>query len=101
VELYAPNDVNKAAFKALYAQKENIEREIGEQLEWEELPGKKAIRIVVFKHDVDPADENQYPEINAWMLAKLQRFRDVFGPPVKALALPSWSRNGNAETPDQ
>jgi hypothetical protein len=101
VELYAHNDVNKAAFRALYAQKEDIEREMGEQLEWQELPEKKAIRIVLFKHDVDPADENQYPEINAWMLAKLQRFRDVFGPRVKALSLPSWSRNGNVDAPDQ
>ena len=101
VELYAPNDVNKAAFRALHEQKEVIEREINAQLEWQELPGKKAMRIVVFKHDVDPADENQYPEIQAWMLAKLQRFRDVFGPRVKALSLPAWSRNGNVDAPDQ
>ena len=74
---------------------------IGEQLEWQELPGKKAMRIVVFKHGVDPADEAQYPAIQAWMLAKLERFRDVFGPRVKALSLPSWSGTGNVDGPDQ
>jgi hypothetical protein len=87
VEFYAQNDVDKAAFNALLAQKEAIESEFGEPLDWQELPGKKASRIALFKYGVDVSDEKQYPESHAWMLSKLDRFRDVFAPRVKSLPL--------------
>lgn len=89
MELYAPNDVDKSAFHALYAQKDAIEKEFGEPLEWMELPGKKATRIVLYKSGVDPSDEKQYPELHAWMLAKMDRFKTVFAPRIKSLVLPS------------
>jgi hypothetical protein len=89
VELYAPNDTDKSAFHALYVQKDAIEKEFGEQLEWMELPGKKATRIVIYKSGVDPADEKQYPDLHAWMLAKMDRFKSVFAPRIKSLALSS------------
>jgi len=41
VELYASNDADKTAFHALHDQKETIEKEFGEPLEWQELPGRK------------------------------------------------------------
>jgi Domain of unknown function (DUF4268) len=55
------------------------ESEFGEPLEWQELPGKKASRIALFKYGVDVSDEKQYPELHAWMLSKLDRFRDTSG----------------------
>jgi Domain of unknown function (DUF4268)/ABC transporter substrate binding protein len=87
VELYASHDVDKAAFNALHAQKAAIEAEFGEPLLWQELPGKKASRIVLYKTGVDPSNEAQYPELHAWMLSKMERFRSVFGSRVKALSL--------------
>jgi hypothetical protein len=85
VELYAYNDADKAAFHALLADKEAIEREFGEPLEWQELPGRKASRIVLYRHGVNPADEAQRQDLHAWMLAKMDQFRKVFGGRVKAL----------------
>jgi hypothetical protein len=85
VELYIDNDVNKAAFRALLAQREVIEREFGEPLDWQELPDKKATRIALYQHGVDPSDERQYPALHAWMLPKMDRFRSVFERRVKAL----------------
>jgi hypothetical protein len=87
VELYASHDVDKSAFQALHSQKATIEAEFGEPLLWQELPGKKASRIVLYKTGVDPSNEAQYPELHAWMLSKMERFRSVFGPRVKALSL--------------
>lgn len=87
VELYASHDVNKTAFNALHTQKLAIEAEFGEQLLWQELPGKKASRIVLYKTGVDPSNEGQYPDLHAWMLSKMDRFRGVFGPRVRALSL--------------
>jgi hypothetical protein len=51
------------------------------------LPGKKASRIAIFRHGVDPSDEKQRAELHAWMLAKMNRFREVFAGRVKALPL--------------
>jgi uncharacterized protein DUF4268 len=75
----------KGGLRALQAQKEDIEREFGEPLLWEELPGKKATRIAVYKYEVNPADEIQYPELHAWMLSKMDRFKRVFAGRVRTL----------------
>jgi len=100
VELYVVHDVNKAAFRALVAQKDAVEKEIGEPLEWQELPGKKASRIALYKHDVDPSDEKQYPEIHAWMLAKMDCFKKAFAGRVKALSLGSGASD-DEEPPEE
>jgi hypothetical protein len=86
VELYISNDPGKTAFRALFAHKEEIEAQFGEPLEWQELPGRKASRIVIFKTGVDPAQEAQYPELHRWMLEKMERFRLVFAPRVRELS---------------
>jgi hypothetical protein len=100
VELFIRTDADKAAFHALHAQKEAIEREFGEPLEWQELIGKKASRIAVFKYDVDPTDEKQYEELHSWMLAKMDRFRTVFAARIKALSLSSAQDLGGEEPPE-
>jgi hypothetical protein len=87
VELYIHRDLGKVAFRALHVQKQAIEQEFGEPLEWQELPGKKAARIALFKYGVDPSEDEQYPELHAWMLAKMDRFKSVFAGRVKALPL--------------
>jgi Domain of unknown function (DUF4268) len=89
VELYAPKDAEKTAFNALYAQKEAVEREFGEPLEWQELPGRKATRIAVYKHGVDPSDQERLAELHAWMLAKMDRFRAVFAMRIRSLSVSS------------
>lgn len=67
VELYMHGDADKSAFRALFADKEAIEREFGEPLEWQELPTKKASRIAIFRHGVNPADEGKRDDLHAWM----------------------------------
>ncbi|MGH6937389.1 DUF4268 domain-containing protein [Hypericibacter sp.] len=102
VELYASNDLDKTAFRALYAQKEAIEKEFGEPLEWQELSGKKASRIVLYKHGVDPSEKAQYPELHAWMLTKMDRFKKVFAGRVKSLSLASTAgAEESAEPPEE
>lgn len=87
VELYMNNDIDKAAFRALLADKTAIEREFGERLDWQELPTKKASRIVIYRHNVDPADEAQRQELHEWMLSRMQRFKEVFATRVRNLDL--------------
>ena len=87
VELYIANDPSKRAFKALLSQRDAVEAEFGEQLDWQELPGKKASRIALFKSQTDPSDESARPEQHAWMLSKMERFRAVFSNRIKAIKL--------------
>jgi hypothetical protein len=58
---------------------------IGDQLEWQELPGQKASKITLYRYNVDITEDNQYPSIHEWMLDKMQRFRRAFVPRVKML----------------
>ena len=101
VELYNHNDADKSAFNALHAQKDAIEQEFGEPLDWQELPTKKASRIVVYKNGVDPSDEKQYPELHAWMLMKMDRFRMVFAARVRALPHGSTAASEESDEPPE
>ena len=94
VELYLYNNSLKAAIRKLEEQKSAIEAEFGEPLEWQELPSKKASRIVLYRHKTDPANKDGYSELHAWMLDKMQRFRKAFAARVKVLDL------GAVEAPD-
>jgi hypothetical protein len=87
VEFYIHRDADKSAFRALFAQKEEIEREFGAALDWQELPTKKASRIALFRQGVDPADEVQRQDLHTWMLDKMERFRRVFAKRVRALTM--------------
>ena len=86
VELYINSDADKTYFRALYAQKEAIEREFGEALDWQELPTKKASRIALFRQGSDPADEAQRLDLHTWMLDRMERFHRVFAKRIKALS---------------
>jgi hypothetical protein len=101
VELYINNDANKLFFNALLAQKGMIEKEFGEPLDWQELPGKKASRIALFRLGVDPSSEAQFLDLHQWMLAKMDRFRTVFSVRVKALALTSNVDGEESEAPEE
>jgi hypothetical protein len=52
-------DVDKSAFHALYNDKDAIEQEFGEKLEWQELLGRKASRIALYRYKVNPSDASQ------------------------------------------
>ena len=87
VELYFHNDPMKVGIRQLAADKAAIEAEFGEPLEWQELPTKKASRIAIFRDGFDPADVATFPAQHAWMLSRMEAFRRVFAPRVKALDL--------------
>ncbi|MER8760683.1 MULTISPECIES: DUF4268 domain-containing protein [unclassified Mesorhizobium] len=99
VELYLFNDPLKVGIRELKLNRAAIEAAIGEPLEWQELPNKKASRIALYRNDVDPSETGSYSDLHAWMLDKMQRFRLVFAPRVKLLDLGA-DGSGNGE-PDE
>src|SRR5262249_36989273 len=72
------HDADKTAFDALYIHKSQIEAEFGEALEWQRLPRRMASRVVLFRYDSNVSDQDQWDELHAWMLSKMERFRSVF-----------------------
>ena len=75
----------KERFQQLFLQKEQIEDQVGEELEWRENPDKKESSIWLRK-PVDPFDKVSWPEQHKWLRDKLELFHKVFAPLVKALA---------------
>lgn len=80
---------DKVAFRALSAQANAIDAEIGEKLDWQELPGQKRSRINLYKQGEDPTDESRREQQHAWLLSKMERFRAAFVPRLISLAQPS------------
>jgi len=84
VELYISRADDKATFRALEAERPDIERAFGEKLDWQELPEKTASRIAIYK-SADPMDEADRRAQFEWLASKLERFRIAFYDRVRAL----------------
>ena len=81
-----PRDIDpKEAFAILSREREEIEKELSFSLEWQELPDAKGSRVVIFKHDIDVADEASWPSQFEWLAHKLEKLHDVLGPRIKKL----------------
>ncbi len=79
-EVYIPD--SKQLFFALHENKETIENELTEQLEWEELPEKKASRIKLISKGL-LSNQEEWEEYHSWMLEKATLFQKVFGKYIK------------------
>lgn len=86
-------DWNKATFDALLAQRDAIDREFGEPLEWERLDNKRASRIAVYREGTIDDHEERLAEIRAWAIERLLKFKRIFGPRLAEVRAKS---SGNA-----
>jgi hypothetical protein len=90
VELYidtGDKERNKRAFDLLETQKAAIEAEFGEPLTWTRRDDIQASRIFASKPGgIDDPDE-LLRQHRAWLVDRLFRIREVFGPRIKALDL--------------
>ena len=75
VELYINDD--KELFKSLFAKKESIEKESGLAYDWQELPLKKASRILV-TNPADFEDSSKWPEQFEWIMDTLLKMKKAF-----------------------
>jgi hypothetical protein len=93
-ELYIAGDQAKAFFGLLKSQKEEIERELGYSLEWEELPSRRDCRISSQLNDVDPENDADWPRQHAWLAQRLNDMHRVFARRVSALDADAWHPEG-------
>lgn len=101
VELYFHRDPFKRAIRQLALQREAIEQEFGEPLEWQELPGKKASRIAIYRTNIDPSDQTNFPTLHQWMLERMDKYRQVFGPRLQSINLEDTAHNEVDELDDE
>lgn len=76
----------ETALAQLRDEKDVIEREIGEPLQWDTNPQARD-KIIALYRSADLKRRDKWPEYLQWMTEMTRRFRDVFGPRVKMLDL--------------
>ena len=74
-EIYIRND--KALYDNFHKNKIEIEKEIGAQLEWMELPDATASRILL-TYNGNPKDKKRWEEYFMWSIATVEKFSKVF-----------------------
>lgn len=85
VQLEIATQDTKGDYAVLHNAKEEIEREIGDSLLWEERPDKTRSRITLQRSDCDPEDRGLWQEQHAWFVKKLELFHDIFEKQIEAL----------------
>ena len=75
LELYIDN--SKELFHQLYEHKSEIEADLGFELDWRELPEKKASRILITKK-VNFNNRNKWQEQFDWLIEKTLKMRAAF-----------------------
>jgi hypothetical protein len=97
VGLTISRDPDRARYHALLTERAVIEAEFGETITWDEKPGTKRSLISVARIGVNPADSSRYPDVQAWMLDRMERFRKVFEPLIARLPAGQFGREANEE----
>ncbi len=67
------------------AQKEEIERELGYLLEWEELPSRRDCLISVYLNKVDPENGADWTRQHEWLAKMLNDLHRVFAQRIEVL----------------
>ena len=83
-EFYIPD--SKPLFKALYEQKDVIQTELQSELEWMELPGKKASRVRAV-HKIDVVDNENWETAFLWLMDTAQQFQTIFAEHLKKMRI--------------
>lgn len=83
-ELVLEGQDSQAHFALLHQQRELIESELGEPLEWYEQEG-TVMRRAFLRKDANIADRTKWTEQHTWLKEKLEALRRVFSQRVKKL----------------
>ena len=76
---------NTAAFAALEAERDALERELGEPLSWEPLDEFVTSRVALYRDGSIESGADELAALARWAADVLPRMREVFGPRLRAL----------------
>ena len=84
-EIYIRGENAKKAYQLLLKQKEEIEAEIQDNLDWQELPDGQDSRIVLYS-DGDIRESDNWGEYFRWFKEYAEKFHKAFSKRIKAIA---------------
>ncbi len=70
------------SYHTLYQQRGEIGSEIGDALEWRELPEHKQGQVMLRRYNADPTNRAQWAEQHTWFKEKLEAFDRAFRPRI-------------------
>lgn len=71
------NTISPETFRALKTQADELARDLGFALDWEENTGGAKSYAGIYR-EIDPADRVSWPDQHAWMAEKLEKLQQVF-----------------------
>lgn len=77
---------NKQSFEALLNQREDIESALQDSLDWDRMDNSRACYIASVHSGAIYDDQETIEEIQEWMVDRLLKFKEVFGPYLDELA---------------
>ena len=83
-------DERIAIFNLLEKDKKAIEQQLGSSLVWKEKPEKKSSHIILRNTKLDPNNRSTWKEQQRWLLANLEKFREVFGSRIRKMDVGDW-----------
>lgn len=85
-ELYMRGDSAKKSFSELIKDKEKIEKELGINLNWQELPEGQDCRIILYR-DGDIKNKENWDEICQWFKKWTELFYNTFNERIKKIKI--------------
>ena len=76
IEVYVVKD--QSIFDSLEEDKAQIEKEIGEKLSWQPLPGRSASRIKLYRNNSVLDNEVEWNSYIDWSIENLEKFYHTF-----------------------
>ncbi len=77
-------ELNKDVFRKFELERQELTKQFGEELQFEELPTKRASRIAVYREGDIWADTQTLDEIKNWCIEKLLKLKYVFNDKLKS-----------------
>ncbi len=74
------------SYHTLYQQRAEIGAEIGEALEWRDLPENRQGQITLRRYNADPTNREQWAEQQVWFKTKLEAFDRAFRARISAFS---------------
>ncbi len=78
VRLIMDGKAAKAHYRLLLQQKDEVEREIGQPLEWRELPDNKQKQVNLWRKDCNVSNEQEWGDFHTWLHEYLEKFHAAF-----------------------
>src|SRR5699024_4617049 len=84
VRVYINNKIADSVLNQLIKYKDDIESEIGEELEWDPNPENRD-KIISLKREANIEDKDKWNEYLQWLVNKTVKFRRTFGKRIKTM----------------